>query len=51
MKNFHEEKRVRRLLVEGSVLDAAWRGSTEGFAFVLKSDVDVNTPWPLGTPP
>lgn len=36
-KNLLETKNVRRLLIEGNVLDGSWGDGQTGFAFVLKS--------------
>jgi hypothetical protein len=47
VKNITESKDARRMLVEGNVIEGVWRGEVDGFAFVLKSDVDLNTPWPI----
>ena len=44
-KNFIEMKRAGRLLVDGAVTEGVWQGQADGFALVLKSDADLNTPW------
>lgn len=47
VKNITERKEARRLLIEGNVIEGLWRGEVDGFAFVLKSETDINTPWPV----
>ena len=46
VKNLVETKNVRRLLVEGNVLENNWSDGQSGFAFVLKSENQEGTaPW------
>ena len=46
VKNLFETKNVRRLLVEGNVLENNWSDAQVGFAFVLKSEnQDGTAPW------
>ena len=46
VKNLFETKNVRRLLVEGNVLENNWSDAQNGFAFVLKSEnQDGSAPW------
>lgn len=46
VKNFLETKNVRRLLVEGNVLENNWSDAQDGFAFVLKSEnQEGSAPW------
>ena len=46
VKNLFETKNVRRLLVEGNVLENNWADAQTGFAFVLKSEnQDGSAPW------
>jgi hypothetical protein len=46
VKNLFETKNVRRLLVEGNVLENNWSDAQVGFAFVLKSEnQDGRAPW------
>ena len=46
VKNLFETKNVRRLLVEGNVLENNWADAQNGFAFVLKAEnQDGSAPW------
>jgi hypothetical protein len=46
VKNLVESKNVRRLLVEGNVIENNWSDGQTGFAFVLKSEnQDGTAPW------
>ena len=46
VKNIFETKNVRRILVEGNVLENNWTDGQVGFAFVLKSEnQDGSAPW------
>ncbi|HET9799239.1 MAG TPA: hypothetical protein VFP90_14675 [Gemmatimonadaceae bacterium] len=46
VKNLVETKNVRRLLIEGNVLENNWKDGQTGFAFVLKAENQSNTaPW------
>jgi hypothetical protein len=46
VKNLFETKNVRRLLVEGNVIENNWADAQTGFAFVLKSEnQDGSAPW------
>lgn len=46
VKNLFETKNVRRLLVEGNVLENNWSDAQVGFAFVMKSEnQDGTAPW------
>jgi hypothetical protein len=46
VKNLLETKNVRRLLVEGNVMENNWADAQVGFAFVLKSEnQDGTAPW------
>jgi hypothetical protein len=46
VKNLVETKNVRRLLVEGNVIENNWSDGQNGFAFVLKSEnQDGTAPW------
>jgi hypothetical protein len=46
VKNLLETKNVRRLLIEGNVLENNWADGQDGFAFVLKSEnQDGSAPW------
>ena len=46
VKNLLETKNVRRLLVEGNVLENNWSDGQNGFAIVLKSENQTGTaPW------
>jgi hypothetical protein len=46
VKNLVETKNVRRLLVEGNVIENNWSDAQTGFAFVLKSENQEGTaPW------
>jgi hypothetical protein len=45
-KNLVEMKHVRRLLIEGNVIEGIWQDAQAGFAFVLKSENQNNdNPW------
>jgi uncharacterized protein YjdB len=45
-KNLFETKHVKRLLIEGNVLENNWADAQSGFAFVLKAEnQDNDTPW------
>jgi hypothetical protein len=45
-KNLLETKNVRRLLIEGNVMENNWADAQDGFAFVLKSEnQDGSAPW------
>jgi hypothetical protein len=49
-KNLLETKHVRRLLVEGNVLENNWADAQAGFAVVLKSEnQNSDTPWTQST--
>ena len=49
-KNLVETKHVRRMLVEGNVIENVWADAQAGFAFVLKSENQNNdTPWTQST--
>lgn len=46
VKNLVESKNVRRLLVEGNVIENTWTDGQTGFAFVLKSEnQEGSAPW------
>jgi hypothetical protein len=46
VKNLVETKNVRRLLVEGNVIENNWTDAQTGFAFVMKSEnQDGTAPW------
>jgi hypothetical protein len=46
VKNLVETKNVRRLLIEGNVIENNWSDAQNGFAFVLKSEnQDGTAPW------
>jgi hypothetical protein len=46
VKNLLETKNVRRLLIEGNVMENNWKDAQDGFAFVLKSEnQDATAPW------
>jgi hypothetical protein len=46
VKNLVESKNVRRLLVEGNLIENNWTDGQNGFAFVLKSEnQDGTAPW------
>ena len=46
VKNLVETKNVRRLLIEGNVIENNWADAQTGFAFVLKSEnQDGSAPW------
>jgi hypothetical protein len=46
VKNLLETKNVRRLLVEGNVLENNWSDAQDGFAIVMKSEnQDGSAPW------
>lgn len=46
VKNLVETKNVRRLLIEGNVIENNWSDGQTGFAFVLKSEnQDGTAPW------
>jgi hypothetical protein len=46
VKNLLETKNVRRLLVEGNVMENNWADAQDGFAIVLKSENQENSaPW------
>jgi uncharacterized protein YjdB len=50
VKNLIETKHVRRMLVEGNVIESNWADAQAGFAFVLKSENQNNdTPWTQST--
>lgn len=46
-KNLIEYKHARRLLLEGRVIEAAWRDAADRFAFVLKPETELDRPWTL----
>ena len=46
VKNLLETKNVRRLLIEGNVMENNWADAQDGFALVLKSEnQDGSAPW------
>ena len=46
VKNLFETKNVRRILIEGNVLENNWADAQTGFAFVLKSEnQNGSAPW------
>ena len=50
VKNLIETKHVRRMLVEGNVIENNWADAQAGFAFVLKSEnQNGDTPWTQST--
>jgi uncharacterized protein YjdB len=50
IKNLVETKHVRRMLVEGNVIENNWADAQAGFAFVLKSENQNNdNPWTQST--
>jgi hypothetical protein len=50
VKNLLETKHVRRLLIEGNVLENNWADAQAGFAFVIKSEnQNDDTPWTQST--
>ena len=50
VKNLIETKHVRRLLIEGNVIENNWADAQAGFAFVLKSENQNNdNPWTQST--
>lgn len=49
-KNLIETKHVRRLLIEGNVIENVWQDGQVGFAFVMKSEnQNYDTPWTQST--
>jgi uncharacterized protein YjdB len=49
-KNLIETKHVRRLLIEGNIIEDNWADAQAGFAFVLKSEnQNRDTPWTQST--
>ncbi|HKH93995.1 MAG TPA: Ig-like domain-containing protein [Gemmatimonadaceae bacterium] len=49
-KNLIETKHVRRLLIEGNVIENVWLDGQVGFAFVMKSEnQNYDTPWSQST--
>ena len=50
VKNLIETKHVRRLLIEGNVIENTWQDGQVGFAFVFKSEnQNWDTPWTQST--
>jgi hypothetical protein len=46
VKNLIETKHVRRLLIEGNVIENTWASGQTGFAFLMKSEnQNYDTPW------